>query len=70
MRGPLDVAVLRPGPRKLFEGLTDVVDRVIYLPYWQGGLGPVLASILQRARKRRYDASFVAYAASRPSTKC
>ncbi len=62
----VDVAVLRPGPRELFEGLTDVVDRVIYLPYWQGGLGPFLASIVQHARKRRYDASFLAYPASRP----
>jgi len=62
----VDVAVLRPGPRELFEGLTDVVDRVMYLPYWQGGLGPFLASIVQHARKRRYNASFLAYPASRP----
>ena len=62
----VDVAVLRPGPRELFEALPGVVDRVIYLPYWESGLTAFLTALLRTTRRARYEASFLAFPASRP----
>jgi heptosyltransferase-2 len=62
---PIDVAVLRPGPRELFEGLPHLVDRVIYLPFWEAGRRAFVAALVRRARLGRYDASFLMYPAAR-----
>ena len=62
----IDALVLRPGPRRLYLGLDDV-DEVLYYPYWERGMAAFLASLARDAfRRRTYDASFLAYPASRP----
>ena len=62
----IDALVLRPGPLQLYSGL-DEVDEVLYYPYWERGMAAFLASLARAAfRRRRYDASFLAYPASRP----
>lgn len=63
----IDAAVLRPGPQRLFAGLEGFIDDVLYYPYWERGLAVFLASIARATfRIRRYDASLLAYPASRP----
>jgi ADP-heptose:LPS heptosyltransferase len=62
----VDVAVLRPGPRQLFEALDGFVDDVLYYPYWERGLGGFAMSVARSlTRMRRYDASLLAYPAAR-----
>jgi ADP-heptose:LPS heptosyltransferase len=63
----IDVAVLRPGPKRLFDELTGHVDRVLYYPYWHGGALAFAGSVLKAMPgMRRYDVSVLAYPAARP----
>ncbi|MDE2573227.1 MAG: glycosyltransferase family 9 protein [bacterium] len=62
---PIDVVVLRPGPRELFGGMPKLVAEVIYLPYWEKGRAAFAAELLGACRRRRYTASFLAYPAAR-----
>jgi len=63
----IDVAVLRPGPRRLFELLSGYVDDVRYYPYWERGIAAFGGALLRSlSRPRRYEASFLAYPAARP----
>lgn len=61
------VAVTRPASRELFAGLPQLVDRILYLPYWERGALAFAASLLVQAASRRirYDASFLMYPAAR-----
>lgn len=65
-RARIDAAVLRPGPRQLFEGLPELVDRVRYYPYWERGVWYFLHALSREAGSIRYDASLLAYPAARP----
>jgi heptosyltransferase-2 len=62
----IHVAAMRPVARDLFEALPQLVDSVLYLPYWERGAAAFLASLLRcRVRARRYDAAFLMYPAAR-----
>ena len=61
----VDVLVLRAGPRQLFQGLSDLVSQVVYLPYWEQGPRAFVGELLRVCRRRRYAASFLAYPAAR-----
>jgi ADP-heptose:LPS heptosyltransferase len=61
----IDVAVLRPGPRELFAGLPALVERVIYLPYWESGRRAFALALLRQLRALRYTAGFLMYPAAR-----
>lgn len=61
----VDVWVLRPAARDLFAGLPELVDRVVYLPYWERGAGAFAAALLRERTRSRYDALFTAYPAAR-----
>lgn len=61
----IDVAVLRPGPKELFEGLPELVDDVVYLPFWDGGAPPFVRELLRSRRKKRYNAAFLMYPAAK-----
>ncbi len=61
----IDVAVLRAGPRELFAGLPALVERVIYLPYWESGRRAFALALLRRLRAFRYTAGFLMYPAAR-----
>lgn len=63
----VDALVLRSGPRQLFRGLDEFVDDVLYYPYWERGMTAFLGALFRSAiGRRRYDASILAYPASRP----
>lgn len=63
----IDAAVLRPGPKLLFESLDGRVERVLYYPYWESGAAAFAAALLRTLPSLpRYDASFLAYPAARP----
>ncbi len=62
----IDVVTLRAGPRELFEGLPQLVDRVIHLPYWERGAQGFLQALFRNAALNRYAASFLMYPAARP----
>jgi heptosyltransferase-2 len=49
----------------LFEGLPALVDRVIYLPFWERGRRAFVLALLRRRRPARYDAAFLMYPAAR-----
>lgn len=61
----IDVAVMRRGPKELFEGLPEIVNEVVYLPYWDAGAMPFVRELLRKRRRPRYDASFLMYPAAR-----
>lgn len=61
----IDVLVLREPSRELFAGLVPMVSEVIYLPFWEKGAGAFVAALFRRGRRRRYDATFLAYPAAR-----
>jgi ADP-heptose:LPS heptosyltransferase len=61
----LDVAVLRAGPRQLFAGMPHLVDRVLYLPYWEQGVAGFVRAVGRHAFQDAYDCSFMAYPAAR-----
>lgn len=63
----IHVAVTRPASAELFAGLPQLVDHVLYLPYWERGTPAFIASLLRyRAGLRaRYDSSFLMYPAAR-----
>lgn len=61
----IDVAVLRPGPRELFEGLTRLVERVVYLPFWESGKRAFALALLRNVRFARYDEAYLMYPAAR-----
>ncbi len=56
---------LRPGPVELFSGLAGLVDRVIYLPYWDRGAAAFVTKLMSEARCGRYRSSFLMYPAAR-----
>ncbi len=63
----IDAAVLRPGPKELFEQLDGAIDAVLYYPFWEHGALAFVAALARSTLKRqRYDASLLAYPASRP----
>jgi ADP-heptose:LPS heptosyltransferase len=58
--------VLRPAARDVLEGLPHLVDRVMYLPYWERGAAAFAGSLIaQSLRTPRYDAAFLTYPAAR-----
>jgi len=62
----IGVAVLRPGPRELFDGLHGLVDDVYYYPYWERGSAAFAASLARSLTKMpRYDVSLLAFPAAR-----
>lgn len=62
----IHVAVTRPAARELFTGLPQLVDRVLYLPYWERGPMAFAASLVaHKVRSPRYDAAFLMYPAAR-----
>lgn len=63
----IDVLVLREQTAQLFRGLPQLVDRVVYLPYWASRLGFLRGLAASLWRRPRYDASFLAYPAARPA---
>lgn len=61
----VDVLVMRPEARELFEGLRPLVKKVLYLPYWEKGPIRFLLSIATLPFRRRYDVIFLSYPAAR-----
>jgi ADP-heptose:LPS heptosyltransferase len=61
----IDVVVLRASARELFLGLPEIVDEVIYLPYWERGSISFLRALMAKRWRKRYDAVFLAYPAAR-----
>jgi len=61
----IDVIVLRSSSKELFQGLSPMVDEVIYLRYWEAGRAAFIRDLLQARRHRQYDASFLCYPAAR-----
>lgn len=63
--GRIDVVVLRPAAKALFEGLPTLVDKVVYLPYWEAGKIAFARAVLSARRRPTYDVSFLMYPAAR-----
>jgi ADP-heptose:LPS heptosyltransferase len=61
----IDVVVLRSSARELFLGLPEIVNEVIYLPYWERGSISFLRALVAKRWRKRYDAAFLAYPAAR-----
>lgn len=62
----IHVAVTRPAARELFTGLSPLVDRVLYLPYWERGPIAFAGSLVaHKLWSPRYDAAFLMYPAAR-----
>jgi ADP-heptose:LPS heptosyltransferase len=59
------VATMDPGSRLLFESLDGYVDDVLYLPYWEHGMSGFLEALWATVRRKKYDASFLAYPSAR-----
>ena len=64
-RARIEVAVTPSSSRTLFESLPDHVDAVLDLPFWEKGGAAFLAALAKAGRRRRYDASFLAFPSAR-----
>ncbi|MGR4066130.1 MAG: glycosyltransferase family 9 protein [Vulcanimicrobiaceae bacterium] len=61
----IDVAVMRAGPKLLFEALAPTVDEVVYLPFWERGKLAFLRELARERSRPPYDCTFLAYPAAR-----
>ena len=61
----IDLVVLRSQVRDLMAGLSDLVDNVTYLPYWERGAVAFLANTAKLPFAHTYDTAFLAFPAAR-----